>query len=184
VQTNVCLEGNSRRWYDVSSFLSALVVEPRLADSLLAASVLTSAGYHVTVADFHEAKAVVTFAPPQILVVDVCQGEFNGLQLVIRAKSESPEIAAVVTCRYEDVVLQREAEALGAAFMVKPVAREELLAAAARTLWRSPQNAEPIRAPFERRRERRRRVTAVIAGPERRQHDRRRNDTAGLSGAT
>jgi len=157
------------------SWPTALVVEPTLSDSVFVVGALTGAGYRVTVADFAAAKARLAFSPPDLLVVDIRQGMFNGLHLVIRAQSAPTRVASLVTSKYPDIVLQREAEALGAVFVVKPVSRTELLAAAARVRHRSPETApQPIRPPFERRLQDRRRAAETIIGPERRRGERRR----------
>lgn len=157
--------------------VTALVVEPKLADGLFIVGALSMAGYRVTTADFPQAKALLSFSPPHLLVVDVCQGEYNGLQLVIRGRAARLRLAAVVTCHYEDVVLRRDTETLGGTYVVKPVTREELLAAAARTVWRGLGGGDrslPVRPPFERRHGDRRQQHAIAAAAERRQADRRR----------
>ena len=154
--------------------MTALVVQPLLADAIFITEVLTAAGVQVTTANFAEAKARLAAAVPHLLVVDICQGEYNGLQLVIRGLAGRPGMAALVTCPYGDVVLQRETEALGATYILKPISREELLAAAARTIWRDRDIVVPIRAPFERRRGERRQAASEHSGVERRGSERRR----------
>lgn len=159
-----------------ATYLTALVVEPTLADSLFVIGALTSGGYRVTVADFQEAKARLAFSPPHLLVIDVRQGNFNGLHLVLRGKSVRPRMAALVTSRHPDIVLQRDTESAGGTFVIKPTTRVELLAAAARTLWRTDASAtaEPIRAPFERRIAERRQLAQPIGSADRRRVERRR----------
>lgn len=159
----------------VTRRLTALVVEPQVADSLFITDVLTSAGFQVTAANFTEARARLSLAPPHLLVVDVCQREYNGLQLVIRGRGVRTAMAALVTCAYSDVVLQRETETLAGAYIVKPITREELLAAAARTIWRDRETVAPIRRPFERRRGERRQVASLSTDVERRCSERRRS---------
>ena len=162
----------------MSTFPTAMVVEPRPDDAKFLADALRSGGYDVTVASFAEAKAVLNSSPPQLLVVDICQGAFNGLHLVVRLRSARATVAAVVTCPYDDSVLRRDAESLGAVFAVKPTTREELLAAAARVLWRNRHDSDPIRQPFERRHTDRRLAAGPIPGPDRRRMERRRLPTA------
>jgi DNA-binding response OmpR family regulator len=158
----------------VTRLLTALVVEPPLADSLFITDVLTSAGFQVTAANFAEARARLSVAPPHLLVVDVCQRQYNGLHLVIRGIGVRSGMAPLVTCSYADIVLQRESERLGAAYIVKPITREELLAAAARTIWRDRETLVPIRPPFERRRGERRQMASLRTNIERRRSERRR----------
>jgi DNA-binding response OmpR family regulator len=160
-----------------STVFTAVVVEPCLTDSITATLALGAAGYQVTVCDFREAKARLVVAAPNLLVADVRQGNFNGLQLVLRGRAARRRLAAIVTTRHDDAVLQREAESLGATYILKPVGRDEFLAAVARTLWRSTgvDGSDPIRRPFERRHcERRKHPSAEVVDPERRKGGRRR----------
>jgi len=91
---------------------------------------LKAGGYDVEAfGQFDEARARLKVFTPDVLISDVRLGDFNGLQLVMYAKSEHPEITAVVLTGFEDPVLRKDAAAAGAAYMVKPVKPEQLLAA-------------------------------------------------------
>jgi DNA-binding response OmpR family regulator len=65
---------------------------------------------------------------PEVLVADVRLGQFNGLQLLMRARDERPDLIAVITCSFADPVLEAETRRLGGTFMVKPITPHYLLA--------------------------------------------------------
>lgn len=157
-----------------SRSLSAVVVGLSDGDRLMAFETLSAAGFEVTLLDrFESARARLVSNPPAVLLTAIKLGEFNGLHLVLAAKTADPRIAAIVTIESPDPVLEKEAEQLGATFLVQPTSVRELLAAVLRTYLRSPADSTPIRAPFERR-YRERRLSPVSHSPERRAHDRRR----------
>jgi DNA-binding NtrC family response regulator len=157
----------------------ALIVEPSLADAMFVVSTLSLLGFRVIASDnFHEAKALLR-EPPALLVSELRLSEYNGLHLVLRAKSARPDMAAIVTTQVADPVLQAEAERMGATFVLKPTTSEEFRAAVCRTLFRSPDSlGQPIRAPFEQRKADRRRGETAEHRLERRVSDRRREVTA------
>jgi DNA-binding response OmpR family regulator len=166
-----------------SSPFSALVVETNGPDAVLAVSALTSAGFAVTLADsFEIARQLLVTRPPLVLITEIRLGAYNGLHLAIRGAGMVPPLTVVVTSATADVVLEREAERIGATFVVKPVTASELTAAVFRTALRRP-NAdgviEPVRPPFERRRQDRRTLTAGWMALERRRLERRK-DVRGL----
>ena len=153
--------------------LSALVVGFNSHDLLVAVETLSAAGFLVSPVDrFETAKGRLSYNPPSILITAVKLGEFNGLHLVLEARAAGP-VAAIVTSDVADRVLERDAEQLGATFLVQPVSGRELLAAVVRTVFRCMHDPAPIRAPFERRQSQRR-IMQTAAGPDRRNGDRRR----------
>jgi DNA-binding response OmpR family regulator len=118
-------------------------------------SLFSDPSFNVTLAtSFAEAKSLLLDRPPAMIVAAVQLGEYNGLGLVLRAKSANPQVRAVVLSRAPDPVLQADAETLGATFVSLPIEVRELRAAIIRTLFRENVTAavDPIRAPFERRR--------------------------------
>ena len=154
---------------------SALVVDPRLNEALSTVALLTNQGFEVTVAEtFAKAKDRLNTRPPTLLLTEVRLGEYNGLHLVLRGKAQRPSMAALVLSSVPDPVLRTEAEAMGATFLVKPIADRELLAAVTRTLFQRDRSEGPVRAPFERRATERR-AAIVVIGPERRSGERRRD---------
>ncbi|MGE0593033.1 MAG: response regulator [Vicinamibacterales bacterium] len=159
---------------------AALIVEPALSDIVHCVAALDGEGFRVTVAaSYREARALMTTQPPDVLITELRLGDYNGLQLVLRARSLKPTLAPVVTSRVSDAVLQAEAVAMGATYVLKPVTAPDLLAAVLRTLHRHPARAEPIEPPFERRSAERRTVEGPASpsqagGYERRHGERRR----------
>lgn len=90
---------------------------------------MTRAGHQVTSFDrFDTAKNYLASTTPDALITDVRLGAFNGLQLVVLAKVDHPELIAIVLTGYDDQVLHEEAIAAGAHYLVKPVGAEPLLA--------------------------------------------------------
>ena len=158
----------------VENGLSVLVVEPTLEDLLQTTSRLSRRGFRVTAADgFAQAKLVIASRPPALLVTAVRLGAYNGLHLVLRAKSSRPDVATIVMSAVNDPVLQADAEAMGATFIVTPVDEKDLIAAVLQTVFRSDATIGPIRPPFERRQRDRREAETSIPH-ERRVHERRR----------
>ena len=115
------------------SGISALVVDPDQADSSFLVSTLRTAGLVVSVADgFASARARLVRRPPTILITEIRLGYHNGLHLAHIARWMRRQMILVVTSRYRDPVLTRDAEALGAAFVQKPLTPAGLLAALSR----------------------------------------------------
>ncbi len=84
--------------------------------------VLTASGHTVVaLSDFQTAKNYLALNVPEAIITDVRLGEFNGLQLVILAKQANPAVRAVVMTGYDDIGISKEAERLGATYLVKPV---------------------------------------------------------------
>jgi DNA-binding response OmpR family regulator len=153
--------------------LSLLVVEPSIDELLALVTTLSRAGFNVTAAQsFEEARPYLAARPPWVLVTALRLGIYNGLHLVVRGKAVRPDMAALVMSQTPDLVLQAEADALGATFLVKPLPPRDLIAAVLQTIFRRDA-APPLRAPFERRRTERR-ANVVSFNPDRRRSDRRR----------
>ena len=71
---------------------------------------------------FEAARGVLTSGhAPDVLVVDVRLGMFNGLQLVHLAKQLNPQTIVVVMSGFDDAVLRAEAAGAGASYLVKPI---------------------------------------------------------------
>jgi CheY-like chemotaxis protein len=162
-----------------SSLFSVLLVEPDHVDRVVAHSALASAGFVVTATNsYDDARDVLQARPPLVLVSTVRLGAQSGIELAHQALSEKRRLAVVMTSSTPDPVLQREAERIGATFVLKPVTPEDLLAAVYRTALRHPNadaGGEPIRPPFERRRVERRFSQARNVSVERRRAARRRD---------
>jgi DNA-binding NtrC family response regulator len=105
-----------------------LIVEddPATLDGL--AAYVHSAGFSVIPApSYTEARRLMPFARPDVVVADVRLGEYNGLQLLVQARALDPPPAVIVTSGFQDPVLVAEAERLGAVFLLKPINPERLL---------------------------------------------------------
>jgi DNA-binding response OmpR family regulator len=162
--------------HNLMASMSALIVEPILSDSLFLISIVSSLGFHLTVADNFPDAVERLRLMPSLLIADVRLGQYNGLHLVLRGKTARTKLAAIVTSAVDDPVLRSEAKQLGATFVVKPTTAEELRAAICRTVLRSADSAaEPIRPPFERRKVERRTVSAISYEADRRLEQRRRD---------
>ena len=99
---------------------------------------LHAAGYRVTgAASFEEARRALE-VPLDLVITEVRLGAYNGLQLVIRARSHNPHLSAIVLTGFPDVVIRAEAERLNAIYVEKPVDAERLLTIVADALDRRP----------------------------------------------
>ena len=163
---------------DASSPLATLVVEPDRDDMVFVTSALTSAGFAVTgVSTYEEARALMASNPPDVLLTEVRLRAYNGLQLAFRGRLARPHMTIVLTSAFEDPVLQRDIDRMGATFVIKPVTGRELVAAICRTALRRPRadgTFEPIHAPFERRMADRRQSRAEASVEVERRHTERR----------
>ena len=156
--------------------LAILVVEPALDELVRTVAALTGAGFHVTAAEgFAQAKHLLSPRAPAVLLTSLRLGCYNGLHLVVRGKAMQSQMAAIVTSSEADVVLQSDAEALGATFVVKPITTDQLIASILKTYFRRQDDDAPIRPPFERRMGQRRGLQpSDSSSSDRRGPDRRR----------
>src|SRR2546428_12877048 len=76
---------------------------------------------------FEEAKRRLALAEPDLLIADIRLGSYNGLHLVLRSRADFPKIAAIVTHVARDPVLEAQATAFNAVYLVKPLDPKELL---------------------------------------------------------
>lgn len=161
-----------------------VVVTPRVGEMDYLCAVVRSLGLRaLTAGDFHAGKRLLVYRP-HLLVTELQLGEYNGLNLALHASVVRPHVAAVVTSRWGDAVLQRYTETMGATFVEIPTSREELIAAIVRTVTNAgPASVESIRPPFERRRSPRRADVNRPVNIERRVAQRRRDVTSLLKEA-
>jgi DNA-binding response OmpR family regulator len=118
---------------------SILIVDERPTAVARLAKPLEGAGYAVaTATTFEAARERLAAQPPDLLIASQRLGLFNGLHLVLRARFDHPEMAAIVTANGNDPVLQSEATSLGAACAVAPMNAAELLALVSRTFAMRP----------------------------------------------
>jgi two-component system response regulator PilR (NtrC family) len=86
------------------------------------------AGYKVaTFNSFQDARRYLAAHRPDAILTDIRLGAYNGLQLVLVAKSMYPTITAAVVTGYDDPVLRKDAVRYGAAFLTKPVSAHAIL---------------------------------------------------------
>ena len=112
-----------------------LVVDADPSDRATTVSLLQSAGYRVVAATaFGEAKELIASEAPDLLVTGLRLGPYNGIHLIVRSRMDHPGMAAIVTSRYADSVLEEEARRQHAEFVVRPVTDDALLAAVSRSL--------------------------------------------------
>jgi two-component system cell cycle response regulator CpdR len=108
----------------------ALVVDDDSRVLSLTQRWLRAAGYEVVAFDnFKDARAEIHVRQPEVLVLDVRLGEFNGIQLGILAKEARSDAHVVIMSSWDDPVLQHEAAQFGATYMSKPFRAAELLEA-------------------------------------------------------
>jgi DNA-binding NtrC family response regulator len=89
---------------------------------------LTDAGCAVSLCDnFAMARQQLVASPPDVLLTDVRLGAYNGLQLVILAKDQRPDMLAIVMSAYDDPVIRKEAAHCGARYLLKPFGSENVL---------------------------------------------------------
>jgi two-component system, NtrC family, response regulator AtoC len=151
-----------------------LIVQPDELARQDMTNALAAVGFIVTEASsFEAAKRVLDRAAIDVLLTELRLGKYNGLHLVIRAQSVRADVVAVIISPTADRVLQREADALGATFVLGPPNVNELRAAVLRTVHRDRRSTELLRPPFERRRSERRLTGHPVAEAERRVRDRR-----------
>lgn len=113
-----------------NAMTSVFVVDDDQLVSALVATWLSKAGYAVkTCSTFVEAKRRILADSPPVLVVDVRLKGFNGIHLAILARQLNPETRIVVLSGFDDPVLRRDALALGATYLLKPLNSAALLTA-------------------------------------------------------
>jgi len=76
---------------------------------------------------FEKARQMLKDQTFDALITDVRLGAFNGLQLAVMARDMYPDMRLIVFSGFDDPVLRADAEQIGAAYLVKPVASMELL---------------------------------------------------------
>jgi DNA-binding response OmpR family regulator len=93
---------------------------------------LDSAGYHTILShDFNDARVDIELRSPSVLVIDVRLGAFNGMHLGLLARRHRPDVKIVFVSGWDDTVLRRTADEIGAAYLRKPLAKDTLLSACA-----------------------------------------------------
>jgi len=106
-----------------------LVVDDTPATLGALSELLEHAGYEVIAAgSFEEARRVVDEQAPDLLLIDVRLGAYNGLHLAVRERLAHPERQVILTTGFPDALLEAEAKRYGAEFLPKPIRTADLIA--------------------------------------------------------
>lgn len=99
-------------------------------------------GYAVeAVGSFAEARRIImSHARPDVLVTSTRLGPFNGLHLIITARTSIPAIRSVIVAPPHDGQVRRQAREFEAQVVAEPFTREALLDAVARALALEPRS--------------------------------------------
>ena len=164
------LPGDSLR----SSTVLLVDADSRLMNGI--AGALRAGGYEVLeAATFEDGKRLWDSARPDVLVVDVRLGQFNGLQLLMRARSDRPDLHAIITSPFADTVLEAETRRFGGTFLTKPLQPWQILHAVRSAPTKTGPVPNPVTPPYliERRRQDRRKQQLPLVHADRRTADRR-----------
>lgn len=83
---------------------------------------LRDANYHVTDATTYEAaKRELAAGPFDLFISDVRLRGFNGLNLVMKSRTEYPDMAVIIISGYEEPLMELEASRYQAVFVSKPL---------------------------------------------------------------
>jgi DNA-binding response OmpR family regulator len=117
-----------------------LVVEDAASTLGALLEFLQGQGYHaIGAGSFPEARRMADEEGPDLLVIDVRLGAYNGMHLLVRERATHPERPVILTTGYPDPLIEAEARSYGAEFLPKPYHPSELLNLIRRML--SPQAA-------------------------------------------
>lgn len=96
---------------------------------------LREADYGVTgVTTYEAAKRLLETAAFDLLITDVRLRGFNGLNLVMKSRTEFPEMAVIIVSGYEEPLIELEASRYQAVFVGKPIKPAAFLATVAKCL--------------------------------------------------
>jgi DNA-binding response OmpR family regulator len=102
-----------------------LIVDDDVAARAGMVELLNLSGYEATACGtFEEGRRALRERRPDLLITDVRLGEYNGLQLLVGTPEPVPTI---VVTGYSDPVLQAEARAHQAPYLIKPLVPAQLL---------------------------------------------------------
>jgi len=149
--------------------LRALVVDtdPKAVRDL-AVAIQALGGQALEATTFEAAKRLWIAEKPPILIADIRLGPFNGLQLLLRAKSDRPDVIAAITSTSADSVLEVDTQRFGGIFLLKPLDPGHVL-----QLLLGQSGSASVARVEERRLGERRTTVAIDFVPERRMADRR-----------
>jgi DNA-binding response OmpR family regulator len=146
-----------------------LIVDTDPIARFVLATALREEGCDVTEAtSFEEGKRLWALERPAMLIADVRLGEFNGLQLLLRAKADREDIKAVITSTVPDRVLEVDTHRFGGTFLIKPVRPPEII-----KMLRPAADGNHRMSSIDRRVSERRQLVTPSFAPDRRTVDRR-----------
>jgi len=106
-----------------------LVVDDVPSVRRMVSELLGAVGYEVLSAGtLEEGKELADSGNPDVLLVDIRLGDYNGLQLAIRERINHPNRPVIVMTGHVDPVLEAEARRYGAEFVEKPIQPDRLIA--------------------------------------------------------
>jgi DNA-binding NtrC family response regulator len=99
-----------------------LVVDDVPSVRRMLSELLSGVGYEVlTAATYEEGKHFADTGNPDLILLDIRLGDFNGLQLAVRERVNHPGRPVIVMTGHSDPVLEAEARRHGADFIEKPL---------------------------------------------------------------
>jgi DNA-binding NtrC family response regulator len=105
-----------------------LVVDDAPAVRRMLTELLSGAGYEVMSAGtFEEGKHLADAGNPDLMLIDIRLGDYNGLQLAVRERVNHPGRPVIVMTGHSDPVLEAEARRHGAEFIEKPLHPSRLI---------------------------------------------------------
>ncbi len=105
-----------------------LVVDDAPAVRRMLTELLDGAGYDVLSAGtFEEGKQLADAGNPDLMLIDIRLGDYNGLQLAVRERVNHPGRPVIVMTGHSDPVLEAEARRHGAEFVEKPLHPSRLI---------------------------------------------------------
>jgi DNA-binding response OmpR family regulator len=160
--------------------LKVLVVDCDLHSLHTLVQVLEQNGYEpLGAGSYEEGKRLWMAERPPVLIADVRLEQFNGLQLLLLARADRPDLQEIITCPFEDKTLEAETHRFGGTFLVKPLTPDEVLAALPRRysgVVAGDGAGNSPRLDAERRTIERRQMLLQDFSPERRLQERRRRE--------
>lgn len=107
---------------------TVLVVDDAPSVRRMLTELLAGAGYNVLSAGtFEEGKRLADTGNPDVLIIDIRLGDYNGLQLAVRERVNHPHRPVIVMSGHSDPVLEAEARRHGAEFVEKPLQPSRLI---------------------------------------------------------
>lgn len=112
-----------------------LVVDDMPEILLMITELLSGAGYSVLAAStFEDGRRLAAGAHPDLVLIDVRLGAYNGIQIALKEHIEHPLRPVIVMTGYIDPVIEAEVRTHGAECLEKPIQADRLLSLIERLL--------------------------------------------------